>query len=386
MVLLAAAVLGRRCLRTISRSPRRRAQRPVNADAADRCRPSTAAGSAPYGTLVLGLLGSASLLASAGARHTPRGVRDGVMAAIVTFFLCLVLIASPFERSGDHPADGLGFNPVLRTAACSSIRRRARRIRFVRCAIRFAAAALLANRIDSAWIAHTRLFALLAWSFQTTGPCSVCGGRTRARMGRLWGWDPVENVALMPWLATTAYLHSAQVQERRGRLRAWNFASSSSRSCSSCLGPSSCAAGSCQSVHTLRRAIGRGSWILAACLVFSGALLAWPRRRTAKHRRARGNVSREGAFTLQNLLLIGVVAVVFWGTCCRWCRGCSDRSASSMRRTTSARRDRCCRAARADGRWAPAAMVPGRGPWLRAMAWPAGGAVANAAGPAGVWR
>src|SRR5439155_1932739 len=48
-------------------------------------------------------------------------------------------------------------------------------------------------------------------------------GVPRARMGGYWGWDPVENVALMPWLATTAYLHSAQVQERRGRLRAWNF-------------------------------------------------------------------------------------------------------------------------------------------------------------------
>ena len=41
--------------------------------------------------------------------------------------------------------------------------------------------------------------------------------------GGYWGWDPVENVALMPWLATTAYLHSAQVEERRGHLRAWNF-------------------------------------------------------------------------------------------------------------------------------------------------------------------
>src|SRR5207249_12238785 len=84
--------------------------------------------------------------------------------------------------------------------------------------------ALLANRVDAAWIAHTRRFALLAWSFQTTGlVLGMWWAYHVLGWGGYWGWDPVENVALMPWLATTAYLHSAQVQERRGRLRAWNF-------------------------------------------------------------------------------------------------------------------------------------------------------------------
>src|SRR6185312_7609990 len=88
----------------------------------------------------------------------------------------------------------------------------------------FAAAALIANRSDAAWIAHTRRFALLAWSLQSAGlVLGMWWAYHVLGWGGYWGWDPVENVALMPWLATTAYLHSSQVQERRGRLRAWNF-------------------------------------------------------------------------------------------------------------------------------------------------------------------
>src|SRR5437879_13444824 len=82
----------------------------------------------------------------------------------------------------------------------------------------FACAALLAGRADAAWIAHTRRFALLAWSLQTAGLLlGMWWAYHVLGWGGYWGWDPVENVALMPWLATTAYLHSSQVQARRRR-------------------------------------------------------------------------------------------------------------------------------------------------------------------------
>ena len=42
--------------------------------------------------------------------------------------------------------------------------------------------------------------------------------------GGYWAWDPVENVALLPWLTATAFLHSVMVQERRGMLKVWNLA------------------------------------------------------------------------------------------------------------------------------------------------------------------
>src|SRR5256885_11227562 len=82
----------------------------------------------------------------------------------------------------------------------------------------------MAGRVDASWIRHTRRFALLAWSLQTTGlllgmwwPYHVLG------WGGYWGWDPVENAALFPWLTATAFLHSTMVQERRGMLKVWNL-------------------------------------------------------------------------------------------------------------------------------------------------------------------
>ena len=94
--------------------------------------------------------------------------------------------------------------------------------------------------------------------------------------GGYWGWDPVENVALMPWLATTAYLHSAQVQEKRGRMRAWNFGLVILAFLLVVFGTFIVRSGVVPSVHTF--AISAiGPWFLAflgICIVFSASLLA----------------------------------------------------------------------------------------------------------------
>ena len=164
---------------------------------------------------------------------------------------------------------------------------------------------------------HTRRFALLAWGLQSTGLLlGMWWAYHVLGWGGYWGWDPVENVALMPWLATTAYLHSSQVQERRGRLRGWNFGLVILAFLLVVFGTFIVRSGIVPSVHTFAVS-SIGPWFfgfLGACLVFSVGLLAL-RSGTLK---ARGEpapaVSREGAFALQNLLLIGVVAVVLWGT------------------------------------------------------------------------
>src|SRR6266849_6987013 len=109
-------------------------------------------GSLLYWTLVLGLLGSASLVASASLGIRLAAYATGVMAAIVTFFLVvLVLIASPFDILLLTPPDGLGLNPVLRDSGML-IHPPVVLAGFASFAVpfSFAAAALLANRIDSA--------------------------------------------------------------------------------------------------------------------------------------------------------------------------------------------------------------------------------------------
>ena len=89
----------------------------------------------------------------------------------------------------------------------------------------FGVAALLAGSGSDAWVSIIRRWTLLVWCFLTVGlvlgalwSYSVLG------WGGYWAWDPVENVALLPWLVSTAFLHSIMLQERRGMARLWNIA------------------------------------------------------------------------------------------------------------------------------------------------------------------
>jgi cytochrome c-type biogenesis protein CcmF len=276
-------------------------------------------GSLLYWALVLGLLGSVSLVASASLGLRVAGYAAGLMAVILSFFLVvLALVASPFNLLSITPPDGLGLNPVLRDGGML-IHPPVVLAGFASFAIPFcfASAALLAGRPDSAWIAHTRRFALIAWSLQTTGlVLGMWWAYHVLGWGGYWGWDPVENVALMPWLATTAYLHSSMVQETRGRLRTWNFGLVILAFLLVVFGTFIVRSGVVPSVHTF--AISAiGPWFLAflfVCILFSVVLLAARAGVAGGGEHPVAPVSREGAFVLQNLLLVGVVAVVFWGT------------------------------------------------------------------------
>jgi cytochrome c-type biogenesis protein CcmF len=276
-------------------------------------------GSLLYWALVLGLLGSASLVASSSLGVRLSAYAAGILAAIETFLLVvLVVVASPFDLLPVTPPDGLGLNPVLRDMGML-IHPPVVLAGFASFAIpfSFAAAALLAGRSDAAWIAHTRRFALMAWALQSTGlVLGMWWAYHVLGWGGYWGWDPVENVALMPWLATTAYLHSSQVQERRGRLKAWNFALVILAFLLVVFGTFIVRSGVVPSVHTFAVS-AIGPWFfgfLFVCLVFSIGLLAFRAGSLASTARAAPTVSRESAFVLQNLVLIGVIAVVFWGT------------------------------------------------------------------------
>ncbi|HSP08050.1 MAG TPA: cytochrome c-type biogenesis CcmF C-terminal domain-containing protein [Candidatus Dormibacteraeota bacterium] len=276
-------------------------------------------GSLLYWALILGLLGSASLVASAGLGERLASYAAGVLASILSFFLIvLVLVASPFDLLSITPPDGLGLNPVLRDGGML-IHPPVVLAGFASFAIpfSFAAAALLAGRADAAWIAHTRRFALVAWSLQSAGlVLGMWWAYHVLGWGGYWGWDPVENVALMPWLATTAYLHSSQVQEKRGRLRTWNFSLVMLAFLLVVFGTFIVRSGVVPSVHTFAVS-AIGPWFLGflfACIVFSAALLSMRSSSLVDAREAAPIVSREGAFVVQNLLLVGAIAVVMWGT------------------------------------------------------------------------
>ena len=87
----------------------------------------------------------------------------------------------------------------------------------------FAMGALLSRRADELWIVATRRWTLFAWTALGIG--QLLGSHwayVEVGWGGYYAWDPVENAALMPWLAATAFLHSVMIQEKRGMLKVWN--------------------------------------------------------------------------------------------------------------------------------------------------------------------
>ena len=276
-------------------------------------------GSLLYWALLLALMGSASIAASAAASVRLTAYANAVLAGIVAFFLIvMVFVASPFSLLPAAPTDGLGLNPLLRDggmlihppfllAGYSAFA-----VPFA-----FAIAALLAGRHDAAWVAHTRRYALVAWGLQSVGlVLGMWWAYHVLGWGGYWGWDPVENAALMPWLATTAYIHSAQVQERRGTLRAWNFGLVIAAFLLSALGTFLVRSGILPSVHSFAVS-PLGPWFfgfLSVSIAVSGAALAWRSDRLRSPLAVEPGASREGAFLLQNVLLVALTAAVLWGT------------------------------------------------------------------------
>ena len=171
---------------------------------------------------VLSLTSSAVLFAT---RHKHREIAPWATAVLMglgAFFTGLMLFdANPFTRLDPVPAEGVGLNPLLRHPAMA-IHPPMLYSGYVFFSIPFAFAigALITRRLDASWIRATRRFALIAWLFLGIG--ILLGARwsySELGWGGYWGWDPVENASLMPWLVGTAFLHSIMVQERRGMLQ-----------------------------------------------------------------------------------------------------------------------------------------------------------------------
>ncbi len=148
-----------------------------------------------------------------------------LLLGVTVFWLVLVTFVSrPFARLAVAPADGTGLNPLLQHPAMAG-HPLALYLGFVGFAVpwAFAMAALWQGDGQGAWIRVTRKWTLAAWLFLSWG--ILLGGRWAYVVlgwGGYWGWDPVENASLLPWLTATAFLHSAIVQERRGMFKAWN--------------------------------------------------------------------------------------------------------------------------------------------------------------------
>jgi cytochrome c-type biogenesis protein CcmF len=176
--------------------------------------------------------------------------------------------------------------------------------------------ALLSGRTDERWIVATRRWTLAAWTFLGVG--QLIGAHwayVEIGWGGYYAWDPVENAALMPWLAATAFLHSVMIQEKRGMLKVWNMVLVALAFNLSLFGTFLTRSGVIDSIHSFSQS-PIGGWFLGflvLMVVLSVALiyLRLPLLRTKT--RLESLVSREATFLYNNLLLVALALTILWG-------------------------------------------------------------------------
>ncbi len=243
-----------------------------------------------------------------------------IIAAVQVFFLLLVNFAAhPFAvMQGALPADGNGLNPLLQYPEMV-IHPPMLYLGYVGFTIPFAFAlgALIMRYPGEKWIHITRRWTMVTWGFLT---CGVFLGAHWAYSvlgwGGYWGWDPVENASLLPWLTGTAFLHSVMMQEKRGMLKTWNVWLIFSTFMLSIFGTFLTRSGVVSSVHAFAQS-SIGTWfisflaiILAVCVFF----YVKNRSHLRSEHKLESLVSRESSFLFNNLLFLVACFTVLWGT------------------------------------------------------------------------
>src|SRR5579885_708721 len=247
-----------------------------------------------------------------------------IMMATLAFFIGMItFVASPFRvlmigRGIIDVGDGNGLSPLLQwwTMAIHPPFLYLGYVGFT-VPFAFAMASLLTKQPGEAWIHTTRRWAILTWLFQSTGILLGMGwAYTVLGWGGYWGWDPVENASLMPWITATAFLHSVMMQEKKGMMKVWNMVLVSATFLLSILGTTLTRTGLVASVHAFAQSPIKPyftTFLIAATVLTALAII---RRLPYLKSEARleSVVSRESSFLFNNLILLASCFAVLWGT------------------------------------------------------------------------
>ncbi len=216
------------------------------------------------------------------------------------------------------PRDGAGLNPLLQDAYMV-IHPPMLYLGFVGFAVpfAFAMAAMMTRQLGDTWIRTTRRWTMVAWMFLSVGV--LLGGKWAYHelgWGGFWGWDPVENASLMPWLIGTAFLHSVMVQEKKGMLKVWNMVLVIMAYIMSIFGTFLTRSGVVNSVHAFAQSPIGGYFAAFLVVALSASLyLLFDRLPYLKSdNQMESMVSRESSFLFNNLILLAACFAVFWGT------------------------------------------------------------------------
>lgn len=258
-------------------------------------------------------------------RHT--GMMPWVIATLQftqIFFLVLnAFVEPPFHvlavgRGVQAMQDGQGLNPLLQYWMMA-IHPPMLYLGYVGFIVPFAFAmgSLITKQPGDAWIHTTRRWSLITWGFQTTGIVLGAGWAYAVLgWGGYWGWDPVENASLLPWITGTAFLHSVMMQEKKGMMKIWNMVLISTTYFLCIFGTFLTRSGFVSSVHAFAES-SIGMWFLGFMGIGISAtvLLILSRLDYLKSETKLESVlSRESSFLFNNLLLLASAFAVLWGT------------------------------------------------------------------------
>ncbi|MFZ5853788.1 MAG: heme lyase CcmF/NrfE family subunit [Chloroflexota bacterium] len=268
-----------------------------------------------------GLLSVAIVLLIARTRGPDRILLPAATAtlfAVLAFFASIVVgPGDPWRRMDPVPADGPGPNPLLQNHPLMALHPPFLYLGFVGLAIPYAltVAALVGGRLDDRWLQAVRRWTLGPWVALTLG--LVMGAWWSYAVlgwGGYWAWDPVENVALLPWLTATAFLHSAMVQQRRGMLRGWNVGLIAASFVLTILATLVTRSGVLNSVHSFTRSLIGPLFLLLFAIALLGSFILIVTRLPGESASQPRLGTRTTAFLLNNILLVAVTAIVLVGT------------------------------------------------------------------------
>ncbi|MBC8167591.1 MAG: heme lyase CcmF/NrfE family subunit, partial [Bryobacteraceae bacterium] len=247
-----------------------------------------------------------------------------ILMVVQCFFLVLIgFVISPFEvlvqgKGVVDVGDGQGLNPLLQYWTMV-IHPPILYLGYVGFTVpfAFAMASLLTRRKDDDWIHTTRRWSLVTWFFQSTGIILGAGwAYSVLGWGGYWGWDPVENASLLPWLTSTAFLHSVMMQEKKGMMKVWNMVLVAATFWLCIFGTTLTRTGLVNSVHAFAQSNIGGYFFTFLGIGIAGTIYLILDRLDYLRSGARleSVLSRESSFMFNNLVLVASCFSILWGT------------------------------------------------------------------------
>ena len=278
-------------------------------------------GSIMFWVFLLSIFGSAAIYVNRERHRELIPYVVAIISAVQMFFLFLMVIHNnPFSTFiTSTPADGSGLNPLLQNFYMA-IHPPTMYLGFVGLTIPYAfgMAALITGYLDDSWLRAVRRWTMFAWFFLTFGlMLGMIWAYEELGWGGYWGWDPVENAALLPWFTATAFLHSAMVQEKRGMLRVWNVSLIIITFFLTIFGTFMTRSGVVQSVHAFGDDIAlarlfTGFMITIILVSFGFVIYRLPLLRSRNE--LDSWASREAAFLVNNWILLFAALFVLFAT------------------------------------------------------------------------